>query len=791
MNMNGVFLVAILLAASSLPSSAATLYVWQGSAKPAPPYATWETAAHVIQDAVDAAADGDTVLVTNGVYNTGGRPAPGLALTNRVLIGKRITVASVNGPADTIIVGYGTSATEIRQVPVDKGGMEKMDIGPFGSDAVRCVWVTNGAIVVGFTLTNGHTTSINPVMPLQSGKMSMEQLMKAGKGWVNVLQVGGGALIYERSVLSNCCVLGNHSFSSGGGIYGIDAAVVGCRIVGNSTEQIKPNGGAGGGGILIKGGIIRGCTVVACSATGGGGGILAASGESSSVEVRECLVAGNQSRFAGGGICTAARGGAASVVRCIIVSNTADEGGGINMDYGSSLADSTVADNTAQLREGGIQAMDQSSVRNTRIFNNICTQGAKPKSATAVESPVSTDYHVPTQNLASATLAASFLRAAEENDVDMVRQCISNGVNINATNDAGMNALMLAAAHGSPLIVDLLCRGGIAKDDRDAHDMTALQHAVLNDRYGSRPSTIDMLLRYGVQANATTTNGLTELMIVAAQGDLESVKRLLSSSTTDIGFTNHLGQSALSLAEANGRSNCFRLLTEWPLLRVQPKSPKAWALAASALLTQLNRGRHDTLPDRLLDPREPSATQFTLDKWWGIRKRADLLRTLKWLETKGHRTRYNLIMQSFSRMGDDEFKQSLGKADLSTIVMLTEVRTYSRAHPGQSINAWDYCRYISLCRWGYSAEFLTADEAWQMIMPIARRLQKRFSSWESLGRNYMHGCMFAMPQLYTDEKDNFNRAMDFLLKSKASPWTEIPWDLNLDEPSATNTVAPA
>ena len=36
------------------------------------PYDTWEKAARVIQDAVDAASPGDIVLVTNGIYSKGG-----------------------------------------------------------------------------------------------------------------------------------------------------------------------------------------------------------------------------------------------------------------------------------------------------------------------------------------------------------------------------------------------------------------------------------------------------------------------------------------------------------------------------------------------------------------------------------------------------------------------------------------------------------------------------------------------------------------------------------------------
>ncbi len=56
------------------------------------PYTNWVTAAREIQHAVEVADDGDTVLVTNGVYSTGGAVTPGHSLSNRVVIEKRIAV---------------------------------------------------------------------------------------------------------------------------------------------------------------------------------------------------------------------------------------------------------------------------------------------------------------------------------------------------------------------------------------------------------------------------------------------------------------------------------------------------------------------------------------------------------------------------------------------------------------------------------------------------------------------------------------------------------------------------
>jgi hypothetical protein len=90
------------------PRVGATLLVSLESTNPVPPYATWDTAATNIQQAVDAAKAGDTVLVTNGVYAVGGRTETnewGDLVSDRVHITKSIRLESVNGPDLTVIEG--------------------------------------------------------------------------------------------------------------------------------------------------------------------------------------------------------------------------------------------------------------------------------------------------------------------------------------------------------------------------------------------------------------------------------------------------------------------------------------------------------------------------------------------------------------------------------------------------------------------------------------------------------------------------------------------------------------
>lgn len=130
---------AVVFLASTVSALAAVRYVDVNSTDATPPYTNWTTAAADIQAALDAAAAGDEIVVTNGTYATGGRAVGTNVLANRVAVDKPLTLRSVNGPLFTIVQG----------ADVPGGGN--------GDGAILCVYLADGASLSEFTLTNGAT----------------------------------------------------------------------------------------------------------------------------------------------------------------------------------------------------------------------------------------------------------------------------------------------------------------------------------------------------------------------------------------------------------------------------------------------------------------------------------------------------------------------------------------------------------------------------------------------------------------------------------------------------------
>lgn len=219
--------VAVCLSFAVWNAGAATHYVNLDSTGPLSPYTNWATAATNINDAILAASDADTILVTNGVYDSG----LGVVGSNRVYVSKAVLVKSVSGPAVTIIKGTTN-----------------------GTDGVRCVYLTTGAALSGFTLTNG-------------GGGTGGGVACAGNDSVisNCVITGNARSGCYLGIYVNCTIAGNVNSTSGGG--GTSGYYTNCLVIGNSAAS-------DGGGLYYPGAVVN-CTVVSNYSSGMGGGVYA------------------------------------------------------------------------------------------------------------------------------------------------------------------------------------------------------------------------------------------------------------------------------------------------------------------------------------------------------------------------------------------------------------------------------------------------------------------------------------------------------------------------------------
>ena len=220
-----------------------------------------------IQAGIDAAVDGDIVLV-----------APDTYVENIDFLGKAITVQSEAGADSTII---------------DGGQIDS--VVAFTHDE------SEDTELIGFTITNGNSEYGGGIYSCESSpKIEYCTISK------NNADIGGGICCYvifgpprfkQRwliwPTITNCTISDNNSIS-GGGVYCFFSSptIENCQIVGNIARD--------------------------------GGGIY---GDDTAVRIKNCIITGNSADRYGGGIRSAYS--FPSIINCAITGNSASHGGGI------------------------------------------------------------------------------------------------------------------------------------------------------------------------------------------------------------------------------------------------------------------------------------------------------------------------------------------------------------------------------------------------------------------------------------------------------------------------------
>jgi Protein of unknown function (DUF1266) len=204
-------------------------------------------------------------------------------------------------------------------------------------------------------------------------------------------------------------------------------------------------------------------------------------------------------------------------------------------------------------------------------------------------------------------------------------------------------------------------------------------------------------------------------------------------------------------------------------IRMSPPAPlspgRARGLAASALIIEVNGGRHDLLGGGF--PADDA--RALLASAWNSHDRATVRRTLVWLENEGHRHRWEAMLQAFED-GDPELEEE-AFADPELRAELDVVNRFGQRH--RSLVAWDLCRAVALVRFAFAGEYLAEAESWQWVERFGAMIRSSFTSWREMSDNYMVGREFSSGPPDTDLMHAQLSLLD--PTNPSSPWNQIGW----------------
>ncbi len=343
-----------LLFGSNASVLAATRYVDINNAAPQAPYTNWVTAATNIQDAVDAAAAGETVLVGGGIYS----------LTTEVSVVNAIRIESTSGAEATVVVAINSN---------------------------RCFNLVAEAFLGGFSITNGYAATSGGGVLCADESAAVSNCIFAGNTAGNE---GGG--IYSGSA-HDCDFIGNNSLSYGGGTF--NTCAYNCTYIDNmaikgggfsiSANKAIPSNCVFVGNTAKYGGATYGATSVIDCVFSNNVAINTGGAVYQGATAHNCIFAGNiASNKSGGAIYRVYaydcyftnnwahdHGGAifeSGASNCTFIGNHASLYGGAKAYWDDVMQDCVFISNTAGSRGG---AVDDGPLQNCIIYSNSAKYG--------------------------------------------------------------------------------------------------------------------------------------------------------------------------------------------------------------------------------------------------------------------------------------------------------------------------------------------------------------------------------------------------------------------------------
>eukprot|EP00484_Ammonia_sp_Unknown_P007644 CAMPEP_0197073520 /NCGR_PEP_ID=MMETSP1384-20130603/210648_1 /TAXON_ID=29189 /ORGANISM="Ammonia sp." /LENGTH=829 /DNA_ID=CAMNT_0042512357 /DNA_START=151 /DNA_END=2637 /DNA_ORIENTATION=+ len=167
-------------------------------------------------------------------------------------------------------------------------------------------------------------------------------------------------------------------------------------------------------------------------------------------------------------------------------------------------------------------------------------------------------------------MANDLFEACAKGDIKVVRQILTVDKSVAAQardNNTDATALMTACYHGYHNIAqELLQTRKIAINEQNYHGMTALHMAA----QAGYDKICELLIKYGIDVDATTEDGTTALFNAVEKGHIKVVEVLLESNA-EANLSSRDNESPLIQACHRGHHEIVRLLLKAPNIKINQK----------------------------------------------------------------------------------------------------------------------------------------------------------------------------------------------------------------------------
>jgi hypothetical protein len=350
-----------------------------------------------IHAGIDAAIEGDTVLVAPGEYVIS-EPITfrGKAITVRAEAGPDETTIRMGTPTDPVLGSVvvfennETAASALDGFTIT-GGRGSGPQNASGGGGI--LFDSSSGTVKNCAIVQNRAAAGSGIMSWDNSSATVRNCTITGN---SAMIIGGGVYAASGSslTLTNCTIKKNSATRSGGGVAcweNSSAILVDCIIRGNSaTGVILHMAGYGGGLYAGQNSMltVTNCNIAENSAGVGGGGILLTGSPSSIVD---CIISRNSAGWWGGGVACENDTMLMSITNCVINRNTAGEGGGgvaCALAAISNVSNCTIWGNSGGTTwgGGGMLCLGSATINNSIIWANTSPKGHEM----SVEDPGST-----------------------------------------------------------------------------------------------------------------------------------------------------------------------------------------------------------------------------------------------------------------------------------------------------------------------------------------------------------------------------------------------------------------